>query len=612
MNGCDSVVFVDLIFLDEVSNTIAPQLCPGESLLINGNLYDENNPVGTEVMSNAAASGCDSTIFVDLHFYDIAIGTLTPTTCAGDTLYINGNAYHENNSSGIEVFENASFRGCDSIVQVELDMIASSVSSLDMTLCSGDTIFVNGNAYYQNNTTGTEVLENASYQGCDSTVQVNISFFVSAEGSFQTTICSGDTIFYNGQSYYEDNPNGIILLENASANGCDSLISVEVSFYEIAQDTFATTLCAEEIININGTIYDQNNSSGTEIFQTENGCDSILSINISFLNAVRFDTLASICAGEEFLLADRSFSEPGSYEIELENAAVAGCDSIIQITLSVLTSEDLGPAELGEDIIQCERSINLIANQPLGTTGLWTSLDGMNISNPHDNTLDINNLSPGWNTFLWTLSSAQCANYDSDTIRVFTANSPQANNDNYNLSIEQQAIDFDLFENDNLSTVDAYTFELLSTPSNGQLTEMAEGLYQYEREGIREDLLQFNYQLCNEDCPDLCDTASVRITIAEQDIDLFDIPNTITPNDDGVNEFFMFPHLEYNPDQYPDKELIIFNRWGDIVYEAQPYQNNWHGQDKSGKFLPQGTYYYVFRLDINQGIILKGDVSIIK
>ena len=88
--------------------------------------------------------------------------------------------------------------------------------------------------------------------------------------------------------------------------------------------------------------------------------------------------------------------------------------------------------------------------------------------------------------------------------------------------------------------------------------------------------------------------------------------NGITPNGDGVNETFIFPQLEYKPEQYPDRELIIFNRWGDIVYQAKPYLNDWRGQNNNGQPLPSSTYYYVLRLDIGEGNILKGDVTILK
>jgi len=89
------------------------------------------------------------------------------------------------------------------------------------------------------------------------------------------------------------------------------------------------------------------------------------------------------------------------------------------------------------------------------------------------------------------------------------------------------------------------------------------------------------------------------------------IPNAITPNGDGLNENLFFWHLE-TPEEYPDNELIIFNRWGDIVHQIAPYNNTWNGTNNRGESLPEGTYYYILRLNLNEGEILRGAVTILR
>ena len=54
--------------------------------------------------------------------------------------------------------------------------------------------------------------------------------------------------------------------------------------------------------------------------------------------------------------------------------------------------------------------------------------------------------------------------------------------------------------------------------------------------------------------------------------DIF-IPNGISPNGDGINDALMIKGLEL----YPDNEIAIFNRWGNQVYSASPYTNDWDG-----------------------------------
>ena len=52
------------------------------------------------------------------------------------------------------------------------------------------------------------------------------------------------------------------------------------------------------------------------------------------------------------------------------------------------------------------------------------------------------------------------------------------------------------------------------------------------------------------------------------------------------------------PDTYPNNKLSIFNVWGDEVFSASPYNNDWDGT-YNGKPLPEGSYYFVF--DLGEG-----------
>ena len=68
----------------------------------------------------------------------------------------------------------------------------------------------------------------------------------------------------------------------------------------------------------------------------------------------------------------------------------------------------------------------------------------------------------------------------------------------------------------------------------------------------------------------------------------FSIPNVITANGDGVNDLFEIQNLTENT------EVIILNRWGNVVFSSNNYQNNWAGTDTSGKELVDGVYTYKF------------------
>ncbi|MBK6783933.1 MAG: gliding motility-associated C-terminal domain-containing protein [Saprospiraceae bacterium] len=65
------------------------------------------------------------------------------------------------------------------------------------------------------------------------------------------------------------------------------------------------------------------------------------------------------------------------------------------------------------------------------------------------------------------------------------------------------------------------------------------------------------------------------------------------PNEDGINDAFLVPCL-FN-DQFPENRLVIFNEWGNEVYSAKNYNNDWRGL-YNGNPLPAGTYFYVLAL----------------
>lgn len=84
--------------------------------------------------------------------------------------------------------------------------------------------------------------------------------------------------------------------------------------------------------------------------------------------------------------------------------------------------------------------------------------------------------------------------------------------------------------------------------------------------------------------------ASATITLLEPSE--LDIPEGVTPNGDLDNDYFVVRGLE----SYPDNDLTIYNRWGNIVYSTEGYQNDWEGQNNGGEALPDGTYYVVLNV----------------
>jgi len=74
------------------------------------------------------------------------------------------------------------------------------------------------------------------------------------------------------------------------------------------------------------------------------------------------------------------------------------------------------------------------------------------------------------------------------------------------------------------------------------------------------------------------------------------IPNAFSPNGDGINDRWEIDGLR----AIPGCRVVIFNRWGQPVYESQGYAGPWDGSWR-GKPLPVGTYYYVITTGPGEG-----------
>ncbi len=102
------------------------------------------------------------------------------------------------------------------------------------------------------------------------------------------------------------------------------------------------------------------------------------------------------------------------------------------------------------------------------------------------------------------------------------------------------------------------------------------------------------YTVCDPE--PLCDEAYVFVTVLCPDTTDLAIPEGFSPNNDGYGDRWVIQGLE----RYPLAKVTIFNRWGNEVYSADPYGNDWDGRSTNGLtwdgVLPVATYWYILDL----------------
>jgi gliding motility-associated-like protein len=84
--------------------------------------------------------------------------------------------------------------------------------------------------------------------------------------------------------------------------------------------------------------------------------------------------------------------------------------------------------------------------------------------------------------------------------------------------------------------------------------------------------------------------------------------NFFSPNNDGFNDTFIILNLE----NYPSNSLKVFNRWGEVVYKAEPYLNDWNGINNQDPVMDNkctdGVYFYEFYN--GQGRLITGKITL--
>ena len=102
-----------------------------------------------------------------------------------------------------------------------------------------------------------------------------------------------------------------------------------------------------------------------------------------------------------------------------------------------------------------------------------------------------------------------------------------------------------------------------------------------------------------------CESTRVEVKVSVGLSNLI-IPNTFTPNGDGINDNWVIKGISY----YPGALVQLFNRYGQKVYESRGYATPFDGK-LGGALLPPGVYYYIINLNANCSL-LSGSLTLLR
>lgn len=276
------------------------------------------------------------------------------------------------------------------------------------------------------------------------------------------------------------------------------------------------------------------------------------------------------------------------------------CGSLTD-TVTITVYEQPLPASTQDTLNVCgDTSIAISANQPSAGTGVWSNQDNVAFLDASSPNTVAYNLEAGWNEMAWTISNGTCPT-TSDTLIVFSKGNSNIFNEDTTVCLTDGA--FELQGTQTVDGVNSIWYIISggaditnSTTSNPIISNIKGG----------ENIIVFGQS--HTICPTTVDT----ITIIGEQCGEYDpiIPTVITPNDDGKNDLFVIENLNI---LYPDAQVRIVNRWGNLVYESTGYETPWNGSlMNEGELLPVGTYFYRILLNDEQGTEITGPISIIR
>ena len=325
VNGCDSVIVLTLSVNPVATTPLSATICSNEAYDFLGR---DLTQAGTYSDTLQTINGCDSVIVLTLSVNHVASTPLSATICSNEAYDFHG---RDLTQAGTYSDTLQTINGCDSIIVLTLSVNHVYHDTINVAICEGSVYTENG---FNESEAGTYTQNLQTVNDCDSIVTLNLTVNSALTSIIDAEICEGTTYSENG---FEQSEAGTYTQTLQTSNGCDSIVTLNLSMKPNSTTTFTATVCESTVYTENGF-----NASETGIYtrtmESANGCDSTITLDLTVNPSYQIGVLAIINRGETYTNFGFNESEAGTYTQHLQT--VDGCDSTIMLTLVVMMSLD--------------------------------------------------------------------------------------------------------------------------------------------------------------------------------------------------------------------------------------------------------------------------------
>src|SRR5690554_1699600 len=301
----------------------------------NGNTYTSSNSTATRTLFDAAANGCDSVVTLDLTILPIAEHLISETACSSYTWTSGNGQTYTSSTIATDTIAGGAANGCDSIVTLDLTINQPSTGIDVISACDSYT-WIDGNNYTSNNNTATHTISGGSANGCDSIVTLDLTINQPTNGTDTQIACESFT-WIDNNTYTQSNNTATHTIIGGNINGCDSIVTLDLTINQPTTGTNTQTAC-ESFTWIDNNTYTQSNNTATHTITggAVNGCDSTVSLNLTIIpEATGIDTQTA--CGSFTWIDNNTYTQSNNTTTHtIIGGATNKCDSVVTLDLTVI------------------------------------------------------------------------------------------------------------------------------------------------------------------------------------------------------------------------------------------------------------------------------------